>query len=365
MNPRRRASAPGDAAVDAVVDRGLLPDRLLRAAIRRLLRRRLSQELAGGVEAWTERKRARLAEWSAGPVTMHADAANVQHYEVPAAFFELLLGPRRKYSSAWWSAAAPDLVAAEEAMLEITAQRALLADGQDVLDLGCGWGSFTLWAAERYPASRFTAVSNSTTQRDFIAKQVVAAGLDNVTVLTRDVTDLAFESGSFDRVVSIEMFEHVRNHAVLLARIRRWLRVDGRLFVHVFAHRDVTYPFAIGARGDWMARWFFTGGVMPSDDLLLHLQDDLVAEGHWAVGGEHYARTLDAWLERLDNDRAAAIDVLAEGRSTAEATRAFHRWRVFLLACSELFAFDHGNQWHVSHYRFRPRTTTAGASHAL
>jgi cyclopropane-fatty-acyl-phospholipid synthase len=346
--------APGGGArlVDAVVDRGLLPDPVLRLVVRALLRRRLAAVTSGDVEARHARKRALLRELAEAPLAIHTDDANAQHYEVPTELFELMLGPHLKYSSGWWGPGVEDLAGAEAAMLRLTCERAQLADGQDVLELGCGWGSLSLWMAERYPASRITAVSNSATQREHIEKRAAERGLDNLSVVTMDVNHLAGAPSSFDRVVSVEMFEHVRNHRVLTERIASWLRPGGKLFVHVFAHRSDPYPFETGARADWMARHFFTGGLMPSDDLLLHSVHDLAVEDHWVVSGTHYARTLRAWLDRLDAHRDRAVQLLADTYGPAHGTRWFHRWRLFDLACEELFAFADGDEWHVSHYRF-------------
>lgn len=357
----------GARVVDAVVDAGVLPDPLLRWAIRRLLRHRRATITAGGVEARSERQRALLERLASSPVAVDTDEANEQHYEVPTELFELMLGPHLKYSSGYWPDGTDDLAAAEEAMLRLTCQRAELADGQHVLELGCGWGSLTLWMAEHYPASHIVAVSNSVTQREHIAKQAVLRGLDNVTVLTGDVNRLGTGAGpdggpgehvevvhtdAFDRVVSVEMFEHVRNHRVLTERIARWLRPGGKLFVHVFAHRSDGYPFETGSSADWMARHFFTGGLMPSHDLLLLSVRDLAIEDRWAVSGRHYARSLRAWLERLDAERDRAVDLLAAGGPRRVGRVRLRRWRVFTIACEELFAFAGGDEWHVSHYRF-------------
>jgi cyclopropane-fatty-acyl-phospholipid synthase len=362
----------GARLIDRLIDRGTLPDPVLRAAIRRMLAKRRDAITAGSVEDRSRRKRELLRELAEAPLAIHTAEANAQHYEVPTELFELMLGAHLKYSSGYWptgeggpwgGARVSTLDQAEEAMLRLSCEHAQLADGQDVLELGCGWGSLTLWMAERYPASRITAVSNSATQREHIEKQAQARGLDNVTVLTCDVNRLGVEAyaevvtpASFDRVVSIEMFEHVRNHRVLTERIATWLRPGGSLFVHVFAHRSDPYPFDTGGSADWMARHFFTGGLMPSDDLLLHSVHDLAVDDHWVISGLHYARTLRAWLDRLDAQRDRAVQLLAETYGPAAATAWFHRWRVFDIACEELFAFDGGDEWHVSHYRFtRPR----------
>jgi cyclopropane-fatty-acyl-phospholipid synthase len=349
----------GARLVDATIDRGVLPDPVLRTAIRRLLARRKRDITAGSVEERSRRKRELLHELAEAPLAIHTDEANEQHYEVPTELFELMLGPHLKYSSGYWPAGVSTLAGAEEAMLRLTADHAELADGQDVLELGCGWGSLTLWMAERFPASRITAVSNSATQREHIEKQAAERGLHNVRVLTCDVNRLGVEAhadvvtpSSFDRVVSVEMFEHVRNHRVLTERIATWLRPGGKLFVHVFAHRSDPYPFDTGGNADWMARHFFTGGLMPSDDLLLHSVRDLAIEDHWVLSGTHYARTLRAWLDRLDAHRERATSLLSDTYGQRAGRAWFHRWRVFDIACEELFASAGGDEWHVSHYRF-------------
>lgn len=351
-----------------LVDRDLVPDVVLRRAIRRLCAERLRTESAGGPAAIAERKRTLLESFAAGAVALHTDAANVQHYEVPAEFFAAVLGRHRKYSAAWWPAGVTNLDAAEVAMLELTAERAALVDGQEVLDLGCGWGSFTLWAAARYPRSRFLAISNSASQRRFLEREAAVRQLGNVDVLTMDVNRLASEEGSplgrsFDRVVTIEMLEHVRNHAVLLGRLATWMRKDGRLFVHVFCHREVAYPFEETAGRDdptdWMARHFFTGGLMPSADLLPRVVGPeggvaLDVEAQWLIDGTHYQRTCEAWLDNLDRSRGRLRPLLEETYGAGSAFRWHARWRVFFLACAELFGYAEGREWMVAHYRFAP-----------
>lgn len=348
----------GTKLTDAVIDSGRLPDPVLRASIRALLKKRLASLEDGGVEAAQERKRRLLTELREAPVTVHTDEANEQHYEVPAGLYQLMLGRNLKYSCAYWPDGVTTLDQAEDAMLRLTCERAELVDGQDVLELGCGWGSLTLWMASHFPNSRITAISNSNSQREFIMKQAAERDLDNVEVLTADVASFAAASSSFDRVVSVEMFEHVRNHATLFDRIAGWLRPGGKLFVHVFAHRQWPYLFEeSGSKsgGDWMSRNFFTGGIMPSDDLFVHLapSSGLVVDDHWIVNGNHYAETCQAWIDRLDAGKADAIRFFTDTYGAGEAEKWFHRWRVFDMACQELFAFDGGNEWFVSHYRFR------------
>lgn len=344
------AGASAAARLDAIVDSGRLPEPALRAVVRSLLRVRRS---GSGPSADVLAR-----ELFAGPVTVAVDAANAQHYEVPADFFALILGPRLKYSSAWWPSGVTTLAAAEDAMLALTCRRAGIEDGQDILELGCGWGSLTLWMAEHYPNARIVAVSNSASQRAHITEQAAARGCTNVTVRTTDVGELGVSSHTdvvaadrFDRIISVEMLEHVRNHRELGRRIARWLRPGGELFVHVFAHRTTPYLFEVGGAGDWMARHFFTGGMMPSEAWIPEAMDALEHRQTWRFEGRHYSRTLAAWRERLEEQRAAALTVLGRGTTVAEAERRWQRWRVFLIACEELFAARHGREWGVVHHR--------------
>jgi cyclopropane-fatty-acyl-phospholipid synthase len=319
--------------VEKLVETGVVPEAVLRAGIRAVCALRLREERRRDASAFIESLRA-------SDIAIETAAANAQHYEVPAAFFERVLGPHLKYSSCYWSEGVTTLGAAEEAMLELYAERARLADGQRVLDLGCGWGSFSLWAARRYPRSTFVAISNSRTQRAFIEARATA----NLEVRTADVRALELPPASFDRVVSIEMFEHMRNYGQLLRRIGSWLARDGALFVHIFAHRVHAYPFEDRGASDWMAREFFTGGVMPSVALLRSFQDDLRIEAEWQLPGTHYEKTAEAWYANLMANRRELQDLV--GR------RAFQRWRVFFLACAELFGYRGGCEWLVAHYRF-------------
>jgi cyclopropane-fatty-acyl-phospholipid synthase len=339
--------------LERLVDSGLVPEPAIRAGIRAICALRLREQRAG-VEEEQARHQALVASLRASEIAIETAAANTQHYEVPPAFFQAVLGPHLKYSSCYWPPGVTDLGAAEAAMLELTAERAQLADGQDILDLGCGWGSLSLWMAARYPRSRITAVSNSRPQRAFIEAQATARGLTNLTVRTSDVRTLLLPAHAFDRVVSIEMFEHMRNYEQLLRRIADWLRPDGALFVHVFAHRRHAYPFEDAGRTDWMAREFFTGGLMPSAQLLHHFQHDLQLVDEWHLAGTHYARTAEAWYASLMARRAELMPIFTAAYGD-EAARRFQRWRVFFLACAELFGYAGGREWIVAHYRFVPR----------
>lgn len=321
--------------VDRVLERGVVPERLLRAGIRANLARRLRTEYGRS----PAERRAFVDGLRSSPIALQPAKPNEQHYEEPADFFELVLGPRLKYSSCLWEEGTATLAEAEEAMLALTCERAGIAGGMEILDLGCGWGSFSLYAAERYPDARITAVSNSRTQREWIE----ARAPGNVRVVTADVNTLELDR-RFDRVVSVEMFEHMRNYEALMAKLAAALEPDGRLFVHVFCHRELAYPYAKG----WMARNFFTAGQMPSEELLLEFQRDVELVERWRIAGTHYARTSEAWLDRLA-ENAEEIE-RRWGRAHLE------RWRVFFLACAELFAYRDGTEWLVAHYLFAPRS---------
>ena len=332
-------------------ERGLIPDALTRMGIRRLCAQRLRDEHAGNAIAAWERYRGLLDELRQSAVAIETEAANEQHYEVPARFFELCLGKRLKYSSCYYPSGNESLDQAEEAMLALYGERAELADGQEILELGCGWGSLTLWMAERYPKAKITGVSNSHGQRQHILARAAERGLSNVEIITCDVNALSLDR-QFDRCVSIEMFEHMRNYAVLLERIHGWLRPGGKLFVHMFCHRELMYPFETEGDDNWMGRYFFTGGLMPSADTLLHFQHHLTLEQQWRLSGEHYQRTANHWLENQDRNQAEVLRVLEAAYGTAEAKRWHQRWRMFWMACAELFGYRHGQEWLVGHYRF-------------
>jgi cyclopropane-fatty-acyl-phospholipid synthase len=330
---------------------GVVPDPLMRIGMRRLMRDRLASERRLKTEA---EYRARLAALRESPVAIDTDKANEQHYEVPAGFFQKVLGPHLKYSSCLFVAPETPLGEAEAAMLRLTCERAMLADGQRVLELGCGWGSLTLWMASRYPGSRITAVSNSASQREFILARAAERSLGNIEVITADANVFATER-RFDRVVSVEMFEHMRNYAVLMERIGGWLDTDGKLFVHIFCHQELLYPFTTGDSYDWMAQYFFTGGLMPAEDTLTHFQEHLALEEQWRVPGTNYQLTSEAWLANLDANEEAVMDVLRATYGAAEARRWFNRWRMFFLAVAELFGYAEGTEWFVGHYRFARR----------
>lgn len=339
------------AILDTLLAKDILPDSIIRWGIRRLLRQRLKE-----VRATTSAERHKnVAQFSQTlrelPVAIETKAANEQHYEVPAAFYQLSLGPRHKYSSCFYQTGRETLAEAEVAMLTLTCQRAELANGQEILELGCGWGSLTLWMAEQYPESQITGVSNSASQKAFIESECFRRGLKNVRIITCDMNQFTTEAGRYDRVVSVEMFEHMKNWAELLRRISAWLKPQGKLFFHVFTHRDCAYHFESKDGTDWMSRHFFTGGIMPSNDLPSYFQDDLKLETHWEVEGRHYGQTAEHWLQNTDQNRAAILEIFRQCYGTNQAKKWFAYWRIFFMACAELWNFRGGSEWMVCHYR--------------
>lgn len=340
-------------AVNSLLVRDMLPDTLIRMGIRHRLAETLKEHRAPTPEA----RRANILKHVNGlkqmPVAIATDEANEQHYEVPTRFYELVLGKHLKYSSGYWPAENTTFDESEAAMLRLTCERAQLADGQRILELGCGWGSLSLWMAEHYPNAKITVVSNSRTQKAHIDAKARERGLTNLEVVTANM--IHFEGvgdGIFDRVVSVEMFEHMKNYQTLLARVAKWMKPGGKLFVHIFTHRDCAYHYEVRSDNDWMAKYFFTGGQMPSDDTLLYFQDDVKIEDHWVVSGEHYSKTSEAWLANMDRHKAEILPLFAETYGPDQVTKWWVWWRLFFLACAELWGYRGGNEWVVSHYRF-------------
>lgn len=342
--PQQDALRP--AWYEGILERGWVPDLVLRSAIRRLCTQRLEEERAAG----PQRKAALIAQMRMLPIAIDTRAANLQHYEVPGEFFRLTLGPRLKYSACYWPPGVATLAAAEDAALEQVVQRARIEDGQRILELGCGWGSLSLYLAQSFPAASITSVSNSRTQKSFIDRRAKSLGVENLTVLTADMNAFRPDEPGFDRVVSIEMFEHMRNWPALLERVASWTNPGGLLFIHVFAHARFAYPFEVHSDSDWMARHYFTGGLMPSDDLMFNFQNHWRISDHWTLGGDHYQRTAEAWLSNLDRNHDQVRKALSDshGRQTI-------RWRVFFMACAELFGYGSGTEWIVSHYLMEKR----------
>ena len=330
---------------------GLVPDSVIRSGIRRLLDRKLREIQAGNAEHASRVLNGFVSMMNKSPVALVPELANEQHYEVPAEFFVEALGQNRKYSCCYWPAGVATLDEAEVASLELTVERAGIRDGMNVLDLGCGWGSLSLWIAEHFPSARVTSVSNSVAQRDFILAEARRRQIDNVNVLVCDMNE--FEApGRYDRVVSLEMFEHMRNYGELFRRISTWLEPEGKFFMHIFCHRTTPYEYIDNGPSDWMSRHFFSGGIMPSVDLPLRFPRNLGVESTWRWNGVHYARTCRAWLENVDIRKREILPILADTYGASEAERWFMRWRMFFMACEELFRYDGGNEWFVGHYLF-------------
>ncbi|MFJ5446707.1 SAM-dependent methyltransferase [Methylobacillus methanolivorans] len=331
-------------------EQGHMPDSLIRAGIRHLLKARLQEVSSHDVAASAELQDDFLQQMRQSPVALVPELANEQHYELPSDFFRMSLGQQLKYSCCYWPEGMDSLNGAEEAALSATVAHAGIADGQDILELGCGWGSLTLYMAHRYPGSRITAVSNSHSQRDFIQSTARQRGLSNVTVITADMNAFIAEQ-QYDRIVSVEMFEHMRNYQVLFERLAGWLKPHGRFFMHIFVHRLTPYAFVAQGNDDWMSELFFSGGMMPSDALPLHFQQHLRLLRQWRWSGDHYEKTANAWLEKMDANSAPIMQVFRDTYG-ADAQRWFNRWRIFYMSCAELFGYNDGQEWWVSHYLF-------------
>lgn len=333
------------------VEQGYVPDTIVRKGIRRLLKQRLDEIHAGDAEISMESKQLFIEIMKQSPIALSPEKANEQHYEVPAEFYDLVLGEHSKYSCCYWDEFTKDLTQAEENALRITCKHADLNDAQNILELGCGWGSLTLWVAQHYPSSQITAVSNSHSQKVFILNRAEKLGVTNIQVITCDMNDFK-PTEKFDRVVSVEMFEHMRNWEQLYKKVSTWLNEEGKFFKHVFSHRQVPYSFEVKDSSDWMSEHFFTGGMMPSDDLPLYFQQDLKISRSWAWDGSHYAKTSNAWLEKMDKNKQTLMLIFKETYGDEQASIWWMRWRLFFMACAELFAYEDGQQWHVMHYLF-------------
>ncbi|TLD24976.1 hypothetical protein PspLS_05777 [Pyricularia sp. CBS 133598] len=333
---------------DWILDGGYLPHAAIRVGIRRQLAARIAMSTSTSLEADYERKMRYIELLRTRPIAVETAAANSQHYEVGTGVLAACLGPRMKYSACLYPKGGETLAQAEVAMLRTYLEKAQLKDGMDILDLGCGWGSGALFFAEMLPGSRITAFSNSKTQKEYIDSKAQEKGLTNLKVITGNIADYEFEHNTFDRVVSIEMFEHMKNYELLMAKVSRALRPGGKLFVHIFAHKDSPYDFEEG----WMSTHFFTGGTMPSTDLLLYFQREMKIEKQWWVNGKHYSKTCEDWLAKMTKNKKEIWPHLVETYGEADAATWYNRWQIFYMACSELFNYENGDTWGVAHYLF-------------
>ena len=336
-----------------LAEKGIIPDYFIRQGIVRNCENRLNNENVSNTEKVSTKKQSWIQQMKESPIALVPEKANEQHYEVPPAFFENVLGKHLKYSSGYWPDGVNSLDDSEESMLELSFERAQLADGDSILELGCGWGSLTCYMASKLPNSKITAVSNSKDQKEHILNRCKNQGLDNIEVITADMNDFETEN-KYDRVVSIEMFEHMRNYKKLLSKISSWLHDDGKLFIHIFTHQSVVYPFENQGEADWMAREFFSGGMMPSHDLLLHFQDDLIIDDVWSMSGTHYEKTSLAWVNKMDANKDSIMKIFSKTYGD-DAKLWFQRWRIFFMSCEKLFGYNNGSEWGVSHYRFSKR----------
>ena len=336
-----------------LAEKGIIPDYFIRQGIVRNCENRLKNENASNTEKVSSKKQIWIEQMKESPIALVPEKANEQHYEVPPAFFENVLGKHMKYSSGYWPDGVNSLDESEESMLELSFERAQLADGDSILELGCGWGSLTCYMASKLPNSKIIAVSNSKDQKEHILNRCKNQGLDNIEVITADMNDFETEN-KYDRVVSIEMFEHMRNYKKLLSKISSWLNDDGKLFIHIFTHQSVVYPFENQGEADWMAREFFSGGMMPSHDLLLHFQDDLIIDDVWSMLGTHYEKTSIAWVNKMDANKDRIMKIFLKTYGD-DAKLWFQRWRIFFMSCEKLFGYNNGSEWGVSHYRFNKR----------
>ncbi|KAJ9067604.1 hypothetical protein DSO57_1037423 [Entomophthora muscae] len=342
---------------ESLIDNGMVPDFALRLGVRLLSRVRLSSISQPSIEKEQETKMQYIQRLRESDIAIHTDKANEQHYEVPTGFIKACLGKRMKYSACLYPDESTTLDEAEELMLQLYCERAQVEDGMKLMDLGCGWGSLGLYMAEKYPKSSVTSLSNSRTQKEYIESIATEKCLHNIQVITGDVKDFDFEvKPEFDRILSIEMFEHMKNYRHLFDKVSSWLKPQGKLFLQVFCHHNTPYDFDTEEGHSWMARYFFTGGTMPSLDLFLYFQDQLSIESHWYVDGKHYGRTSEDWLKTLDENRELALEHLREGYGgEEEANKWFNRWRLFYLAVAETFNYGDGQIWGLGHYLFQKK----------
>ena len=341
-----------------LVEKNIIPDWLIRFKIRQLLKLRLKEESIGNNEQRQQGLSRLIEELKASPIAINTSDANEQHYEVPTEFYKLVMGEYMKYSCGYWKNDKVDQDTSERDMLELTCERAELGDSMNILELGCGWGSLTLFMGSKFPNSQITAVSNSRTQKEYIENKAKEKGLANIRVITADMNDFQIDE-KFNRVVSVEMFEHMRNYQQLLKKVQGFLSDDGKLFVHIFSHKELAYKFEVKDETDWMSKYFFTGGIMPSDHLFYYFNDHLLVKKHWQVNGTHYEKTSNAWLAKMDANKKDIMPILADTYGPDQSTKWWVYWRLFFMSCAELWGYNEGEEWIVSHYLFEKTALSA------
>jgi cyclopropane-fatty-acyl-phospholipid synthase len=339
---------------NSLLEKNKIPDTLIRAGIKKLLKQRLRDEKKDSTELQQQHLMQLIEELKNSPIAVNTIDTNEQHYEVPTEFYQYCLGKHLKYSSGYWKDGVNDIDTSEKDMLQLTCERAELINGQDVLELGCGWGSLSLFMAAQFPLSNFTVVSNSRTQKIYIDEQANQRSITNLTVITADMNTFKIDK-KFDRVVSVEMFEHMRNYEKLIKKISSFLKENGKLFVHIFTHKEYTYKYEVKDETDWMSKYFFTGGIMPGDNLLFYFDDEIPAEKHWHVSGLHYSKTSEAWLKNMDTHKKKIMRLFAKTYGGKDALKWWVYWRIFFMACAELWKYNNGDEWMVSHYLFTKR----------
>jgi cyclopropane-fatty-acyl-phospholipid synthase len=338
-----------------IMAKNLIPDPFIRWGIRKLCKKRLVDEKAHKLETSRENFYDFIDELKSSSIAKETDAANEQHYEVPSEFYTLCLGENLKYSSSLFKNKNESLHEAENNMLELYIKRSGVVDGDEILDLGCGWGSLSLHLAKKFPNSKITGLSNSSTQKTHINHQAQLRGISNLEIVTGDINKVELNK-TFDKILSIEMFEHMRNYKDLFKKVANWLKADGKVFLHVFCHKEIAYPFEVKDESDWMSKYFFTGGIMPSEDLFFHFQEDLKISKHWRVNGKNYQLTSEKWLENITQNKKRTLELLANTYGKDKALEKWVQWRVFFMACAELFGYNKGNEWFVSHYLFEKQS---------
>lgn len=335
-----------------VLENGYMPDPITRLGIRSLVKQRLNESSKNTANdpQYLKNYAQKLKQ---SPLAIMTDTANKQHYEVPTDFYNLSLGRHKKYSSCYWDQNTKTLEEAEQKALDLSIEHAGVVDGMRVLELGCGWGSLSLELAKRFPHSAITAVSNSKTQKAYIDHQASERGLTNLTVLTRDLgleSNYDFGAEKFDRVMSIEMMEHLRNYELFFKKVAPSIKEDGKFFIHIFTHKNAPYFFETEGEDNWMGKYFFSGGQMPARDLFDEFNNDLIVEKKWDWNGDHYSKTLEAWLDNTDQEKTRVLSMFKKTYGEGAEVIWYNRWRVFFMSCSELFKYNKGEEWGVTHY---------------